>query len=117
MKVPDSAFKHGVRPEDAIQAATWALWIEDIDDDSPLGSCVWGRDSQGRILRPVVLGFNRGAEQFFHVTKAQPRILGLLAWSLSEEQLSSPIRRDPTQFASRLLGSRRGAQPESHAQT
>lgn len=36
MKVHDSALKHGVLPEDAIQAATWALWIEELDDERPL---------------------------------------------------------------------------------
>ena len=35
MKVNRSALKHGVSPEDAIQAAQWSLWIEPIDDDDP----------------------------------------------------------------------------------
>lgn len=35
MRVHPSALKHGVDAEDAIQAAKWATWIEDLDDDSP----------------------------------------------------------------------------------
>jgi len=35
VRVHDSALKHGVFAEDAVHAATWALWIEDLDDDSP----------------------------------------------------------------------------------
>lgn len=33
MKVHDSALKHGVAPEDIIQAASWPLWIDDLDED------------------------------------------------------------------------------------
>ena len=32
MKVHRSALKHGVSPEDAIQAAEWSLWIEPLDE-------------------------------------------------------------------------------------
>ncbi|RZS56273.1 hypothetical protein EV141_1729 [Microcella putealis] len=35
MKVHPSAKKHGVSPNDAIHAATWAMWVEFLDDDSP----------------------------------------------------------------------------------
>lgn len=35
MKVHDSALKHGIPADDAIQAATWALWIEDLDEETP----------------------------------------------------------------------------------
>jgi len=53
VRVHDSALKHGVLPDDAIHAATWALWIEDLDDDSParqlrLG---WGFRSRFTPLR------------------------------------------------------------------
>ena len=43
MKVHRSALKHGVSPEDAIQAAEWSLWIEPFDDDGlPTESYDWG---------------------------------------------------------------------------
>lgn len=35
MRVHASALKHGILAEDAVQAATWALWIEDLDDETP----------------------------------------------------------------------------------
>ena len=31
MKVHESALQHGVSAEDAVQAATWPLWIEELD--------------------------------------------------------------------------------------
>ena len=50
MKVHDSALKHGVIPEDAIQAADWPLWIEPLDED----------DWPHRELR---LGFGNGTQR------------------------------------------------------
>ena len=35
MKVHASALKHGVVPEDAVQAADLALWIEPLEDELP----------------------------------------------------------------------------------
>jgi len=31
MKVHDSALKHGVLAEDAVQAADWSVWVETLD--------------------------------------------------------------------------------------
>ena len=78
MKVHDSARKHGVPPEDAIQAATWALWIEDLDDDSPARQLRLGFDTQGRLLETVVLVFDSGNELIIHAMKAHPHMLDLL---------------------------------------
>ncbi|WP_343923676.1 toxin [Rhodoglobus aureus] len=78
MKVHDSALKHGVLPEDAIQSATWALWIEDLDDDSPARQLRLGFDSQGRLLETVVLVFDSGNELIIHAMKARPQMLDLL---------------------------------------
>lgn len=58
MRVHHSALKHGVDPEDAIQAATWALWIEDLDEESPARQLRLWFDSQGRLLQSVVLAFD-----------------------------------------------------------
>lgn len=33
MKLHPSALKHGLEPEDIIQAAYWSQWIEPLDDD------------------------------------------------------------------------------------
>jgi len=35
VRVHPSALKHGIDPEDVIQATTWATWVEDLDDDTP----------------------------------------------------------------------------------
>jgi hypothetical protein len=48
MRVHPSALKHGVSPQDAIQAAEWPVWIEPLDEDGP-------------IRRELRLGFDTGA--------------------------------------------------------
>lgn len=78
MKVHDAALKHGVLPEDAIQAATWSLWIEDLDDDNPARQLRLGFDTQGRLLETVVLMFDSGNELVIHAMKARPQLLDLL---------------------------------------
>jgi hypothetical protein len=60
VRVHRSALKHGVPPEDAIQAATWALWIEDLDEESPARQLRLGFDTPGRLLETVVLAFDNG---------------------------------------------------------
>jgi hypothetical protein len=35
VKVHPTALKHGISPEDTIQAAEWPLWIEPLDDGPP----------------------------------------------------------------------------------
>ena len=78
MKVHDAARKHGIVPEDAIQAATWAIWIDDLDDDSPARQLRLGFDTQGRLLETVVLVFDSGNELIIHAMKARPQLLELL---------------------------------------
>ena len=78
MKVHDAARKHGILPEDAIQAATWAIWIDDLDDDSPARQLRLGFDTQGRLLETVVLVFDSGNELIIHAMKARPQLLELL---------------------------------------
>lgn len=78
MRVHPAALKHGVDPEDAIQAATWATWIEDLDDDSPARQLRLGFDTHGRLLETVVLVFDSGNELVIHAMKARPQMLDLL---------------------------------------
>ena len=78
MKVHDSARKHGILTEDAIKAATWSLWIEDLDDDSPARQLRLGFDTQGRLLETVVLVLDSGNELVIHAMKARPQMLELL---------------------------------------
>jgi len=70
--------KHGVLPEDSVHAATWALWIEDLDDDSPARQLRLGFDTRGRLLETVVLVFDSGQELVIHDMKARPQMLDLL---------------------------------------
>lgn len=78
MNVHPAALKHGVNPEDSIQAATWAIWIEDLDEESPSRQLRLGFDTQGRLLETIVLVFDSGNEQVIHAMKARPQMLDLL---------------------------------------
>lgn len=78
MRIHESARKHGISAGDAIQAATWALWIEELDDDSPARQLRLGFDTRGRLLETVVLMFDSGNELVIHAMKARPQMLDLL---------------------------------------
>lgn len=78
MNVHDSALKHGVLAEDAIRAATWALWVEDLDENSPARQLRLGFDSGERLLETVVLVFDSGNELVIHAMKARPHMVALL---------------------------------------
>ncbi len=79
MKVHPSALKHGVLPEDAIQAAEWSLWIEPLDDDGPPHRELrLGFDTQARMLETVVLILDSGDELVIHAMPARRKYLGLL---------------------------------------
>ncbi|AXH96206.1 toxin [Ornithinimicrobium avium] len=58
MKVHRSALRHGVVPEDAVQAADLSLWVEPLEDDEwPHRELRLGFDTQARLLETVVLVF------------------------------------------------------------
>jgi len=78
VKVHTSALRHGIPPEDAIQAATWPLWVEDLDDDSPARQLRLGFDTRGRLLETIVLVFDSGNELVIHAMKARPPMLDLI---------------------------------------
>lgn len=78
MNVHPSALKHGVLREDAIQAATWPVWIEDLDENSPARQLRLGFDTRGRLLETVVLVFDSGNELVIHAMKARPQMIDLL---------------------------------------
>ena len=78
MKVHPAALKHGIDAEDARQAAEWAAWIEDLDDDSPARQLRLGFDTHGRLLETVVLLFDSGNELVIHAMKARPQYVALL---------------------------------------
>lgn len=79
MKVHRSALKHGVSPEDAIQAAEWSLWIEPLDEDGPhFRELRLGFDTQARLLETVVLIIEAGDELVIHAMPARRKYLDLL---------------------------------------
>jgi hypothetical protein len=78
VRVHETALKHGVSAEDAVQAASWPIWVEELDDDSPARQLRLGFDSQGRLLETVVLVFDSGNELVIHAMKARPQMLDLL---------------------------------------
>lgn len=79
MKVHDSALKHGVTPEDSIQAADWALWIEPLEDEEwPHRELRLGFDTQSRLLETVVLIFRSGEEMVIHAMPARRQFWDLL---------------------------------------
>lgn len=79
MKVHDSALRHGVSPEDVVQAADWPLWIEPLDDeDWPHRELRLGFDTQARLLETVVLIFESGDEMVIHAMPARKQYWELL---------------------------------------
>ena len=78
MKVHDSARKHGIDPKDAIHAAEHAVFVSDLEDDSPARQLRLGFDSAGRLLEVVVLRFDSGSELVIHAMKARRQYLDLL---------------------------------------
>lgn len=72
MKVHRSALKHGVLPEDAIQAADLSLWIEPLEEHEwPHRELRLGFDTQARLLETVVLVFQSGDEMVIHAVPAR----------------------------------------------
>ena len=72
MKVHASALKHGVVPEDAVQAADLALWIEPLEGEAwPHRELRPGFDTRARLLETVVLVFQSGEEMVIHAMPAR----------------------------------------------
>lgn len=78
MRVHTSALRHGVSEEDAVHAAGLALWVEDLDEDSPARQLRLGFDTHGRLLETVVLVFDSGNELVIQAMKARPGMIDLL---------------------------------------
>ena len=78
MKVNPSARKHGITDDDALYAAEWALWIEDLDEDNPSRQLRVGFDTKGRLFELVILVFDSGNELVIHAMKARPGVIALL---------------------------------------
>lgn len=79
MIVHASALKHGVLPEEAIQAADWPQWIEPLDEDEwPRRELRLGFDTRARLLETVVLIVENGEELVIHAMPARKQYWDLL---------------------------------------
>lgn len=78
ISVHASARKHGIADSESIQAATWPLWIEPLDEENPGRELRLGFDANGRLLEVVVLIFDSGNELIIHAMKARPQYVSLL---------------------------------------
>jgi hypothetical protein len=78
VKVHDAAGRHGVSPDDAVHAAEHAVFVSELDEDSPARQPRLGFDSTGRLLEVVVLRFDSGHELVIHAMKARCQYLDLL---------------------------------------
>lgn len=80
MRVHASALKHGVLPEDAVQAADWPQWIEPLDEEDawPHRELRLGFDTRARLLETVVLVFESGEQMVIHAMPARRRYWDLL---------------------------------------
>ena len=78
MNVHESARKHGVADDDALLAAANAVFVSDLDDDSPARQLRLGFDGSGRLLELVVLVFDSGNELIIHAMKARQKYIDLL---------------------------------------
>ena len=81
MKVHASALKHGVVPEDAVQAADLALWIEPREGEAwPHRELRLGFDTRARLLETIVLVlvFENGNELVIPAMPARKHYLDLL---------------------------------------
>lgn len=67
MRLTQSAHKHGIEEADSIQAATWPLWVETLDeDDNQQRELRLGFDHHGRLLETVVIVAKDGDELLIH---------------------------------------------------
>lgn len=78
----DSARKHQkeqeINDEDILQAASFPLWLEPLDEENPQRELRLGFDSKGRLLEVVLLIFDSGNELVIHAMKARPQYMDLL---------------------------------------
>lgn len=79
MEVHASALKHGIDAADARAAATNAVYVAYLDEDSPARQLRLGFDNAGRLLELVVLTFDSGDQMIIHAMKARQQYLDLLS--------------------------------------
>jgi len=91
MKVHDSALKHGVLAEDAVQAADWPLWVEPLDEED------WPTANFGSASIPRLACSRRSSSSSRAATNwsfTRCQLAGSTGTSCPEEVLTSP-QADP----------------------
>ena len=78
MRLHASAQRHGMGPDDAVQAGEHPVFLSDLDDHSPARQLRLGFDSSGRLLGVVVLRSDSGNELLIYAVKARRQYLDLL---------------------------------------
>jgi hypothetical protein len=78
VNIHPSARKHGLLDEDIRHAATWAIWIVELDDENPGRELRLGFDTAGRLLETGVLVFDSGNQLIIHAMKARHHLHDLL---------------------------------------
>lgn len=79
MRLTESATKHGISEADAIQAASWPIWVEPLDDDpAQWRELRLGFDHHARLLETVVIVAADGDEVLIHAMKARQKYTRLL---------------------------------------
>ena len=77
-----SARKHleqqNLSDEGILQAASFPLWVEPLDEENPGRELRLGFDDAGRLLETVVLIVDSGNELVIHAMKARKQYLSLL---------------------------------------
>ena len=79
MIIRASALKHGIAERDTSQAATWPVFVAQVDDENPQRQLRLGFDNAGRLLELIVLIWDDGTEEVIHSMKARPQYLDLLS--------------------------------------
>lgn len=81
MRYTASVAKHGIAPVDALRAAQWPIWIENLDEpiDGQHRELRLGFDPHGRLLETVVIvDETDGDELLIHAMKARKQYIELI---------------------------------------
>ena len=76
--VHSSAHKYGVDPDDALHAVAHQVHESYLDDGNPARRLILGFDSQGALLKFVMLVFDSGNELIIHAMPVRKQYLKLL---------------------------------------
>ena len=79
VRVRPSALKHDIAPEESIHAASTAVYVAPLDEESPQRELRLGFDTHARLLELVVLIWDDGTEEIIHSMRARKQYLTLIS--------------------------------------